>query len=113
MVYRAPYPQSTTSTTTLELVATIPWGGATGGDVSYDGSLIIVRGYSSASVWRWPAGTALWEAFAQSPCDVPLRSERQGEAIGWDPEGLGYYTVSEDESSNAQIPIWYFARDAY
>ena len=83
--------------------------------MSPDGSLIVIRRYTGsspeASVWQRPVDGNLWDAFAGDRCDVDLRSERQGEAICWDPDGRGLYTVSEDESQNAEIPIWYYPRN--
>lgn len=121
-IYRAAYPQSTSSTIVMERVVDLPsefdgtpgsWdGGPTGGEVSPDGSLIIIRQYSwknpAAAIWYRPAGTNLWDAFAGDRCDVSLQSDGAGEAICWDPDGLGFYTT-QDERNNA--PIWYFERN--
>lgn len=114
LVYRAPFPHSTSGTTTLQYVASLDWGGAVGGDVSPDGQLILVRRYSgnvpAASIWTRPTGGTLWSAFGRPRCDVNLASEPQGEAIAWDADGRGYFTVSENQTPGAQIPIWYFPR---
>ncbi len=110
-VYRAAYPHSTTGPNVLEWVATLPWSGATGGDISPDGSLIIVRRYgTAAAVWGRPMGTTVADAFNDSACNVSLVSEPQGEAVCWDADGHAYLTVSENSSPGALIPIWFFAR---
>jgi hypothetical protein len=106
-VYRAAYPQSTSGKTTLEYVAKLPWGTATGGDISPDGQMIIVRNYFSASVWLRPPNGPLWRAFDNSECEVPLIVESQGEAICFDANGAGYYTTSEHKHQ----PIYYFPMD--
>lgn len=106
-VYRAAYPQSTTQTTTLEQVATLPLSMAVGGDISSLGDMIIVRGYNNALIWLRPEGTNLPDAFSGPACNVPLVLERQGEAICFDAAGCGYYTISEGWHQ----PIYYFARD--
>jgi hypothetical protein len=107
-VYRAAYPQSATAAkTTLERVATLPWGMATGGDISPDGQLIIVRNYLTASVWLRPKDGRLWRAFDKNECKVPLIVEPQGEAICFDANGAGYYTTSECKHQ----PIYYFPRN--
>jgi hypothetical protein len=106
-VYRAAYPQSTTEKTTLEYVAKLSWGMATGGDISPDGQLIIIRGYFGASVWVRPKDGPLWEAFKSEECEVPIIIESQGEAICFDANGTGYYTTSE----NKRQPIYYFPRE--
>ena len=112
-VYRAQYPQSTTTTTTMEHVCNLPspWDETSGGDISLDGSMIIVRDDDDhASIWLRPAGTNLWEAFSGTECSVelPSPSEINGEAICFDAEGEGYYTTTERESG-PKPPIYYFA----
>ena len=104
-VYRAPYPQSTTQATPMEQVAVMPWGFAVGGDVSPDGRRVIVRGMFNASIWDRPAGEPLWHAFAGSTMQVPVASEPQGEAICFDSQGQGYYTISEMRNPT----LYYFA----
>lgn len=113
-VYRAAYPQSTTSTITLEYVGELPWGsvsgtaGATGGDISADGSAVIVRRYSlfapAATLWRRGVGMSIGDVFATVGCDVDMPLEVQGESVAFAPNGLGYYTLGEGASQ----PIWWF-----
>jgi len=103
-VYRAAYPQLITGKTTLEYVARMPWGTATGGDISGDGRMIIIRNYFAASVWLRPKDGPLWRAFGNNECKVPLIVEPQGEAICFDANGAGYYTTSE----HRRQPIYYF-----
>jgi hypothetical protein len=104
-VYRAGYPQSTTQTTQMDAVTVLPWGFATGGDVSPDGSRVIVRGMFNASMWVRPAGEPLWRAFTGKQTPLPLVAEPQGEGICFDSDGLGYFTISE----MAHPPLHYFA----
>lgn len=103
-VYRAAYPQSTTAKTTLEYVAKLSWGTATGGDISPDGQMIIVRDYFAASLWRRSKDAPLWRAFEGNECSIPLIFEQQGEAICFDANGSGYFTTSEHKHQ----PIYYF-----
>jgi hypothetical protein len=108
-VYRAPFPQSTSSTTTLQEVATFSdpdW--FTAADISPGGNEIIIRSYatSSGSLYVRPSGGSIADAFSTAPIAIPLRSEGQGEAIGFDPNGWGYYTTSEGSNQ----PIYYFDR---
>jgi hypothetical protein len=105
-VYVAPYPQPTTSPATMQLKGELPWGWTTGGGVSPSGAEVIVRGYSSASIWQRPEGGALWEAFLETECPVSLMPEPQGEAIGFAADGDAYYTISESLFQ----PIYYFER---
>ena len=90
----------------MKLVATLPWGFAVGGDVSPDGQWVIVRGPFNALLWRRPEGQELWRAFATEGFKLALVRERQGEAICFDGDGRGCFTIGEQ----THPPIYYFAR---
>lgn len=69
---------------------------ATGGDVSSDGTRIVIRDYSpTALVWNrdgyLPLEVALFE---DEPCEIDIENEPQGEAIAFTADG-GIVTVSE------------------
>lgn len=70
-------------------------GLVTGGAVSRDGTLVALRTYLAARVWRRDPSRPLAEAFRGPDCDLPLVLERQGEAITFAADDRGYYTVSE------------------
>ena len=88
-------------------VAKLPWAGVTGGDVSQDGTRIIVRGYFSATVWKREDGLPLPAIFSEDGCPLPLRVEPQGEAMAFSPDGHFYYTLSEGVNQ----PIYRFRLD--
>lgn len=104
-VYRAPYPQSTKKRTVMNLVATLPWGFAVGGDISPDGKFVIIRGLFNASMWVRPKGKELWRAFGTKHFRLELMQEPQGEGICFDADGRGYFTIGEMQHP----PIYYFA----
>ncbi len=104
-VYQAAYPQSTTQPTELKQVASLPWGFAVAGDVSPDGRRVIVRSMFGASLWVRPAGEPLWQAFSGKQVRLPLLHEEQGEAISFDAQGEGYFTIGEMQHP----PLHYFA----
>ena len=90
---------------TARLVRTIDLGVgglATGGDITPDGGVIAIRTYGDVRLWTRPAGSSVEEALAGGPCRGPLAVEPQGEAIGFAPGGLGYYTISE----GAEPPLY-------
>lgn len=103
-VYRAAWAQSTTRPTRMERVATLPWGFAVAGDVSPDGSRVIIRGMFNASLWVRPPGMPLWHAFSGQQMRLPLMEEPQGEGICFDARGAGYFTIGE----GACPPLHYF-----
>ena len=79
----------------MEAVARIPFALATGGDVSSDGTQVLVRGYWSVMLWSRSARQPLWTAFHESGCALPFAIEPQGEAIAFLPCGTAYITLSE------------------
>ena len=105
-VYRARCPQSASQQITLERVCLLPMGLATAGDVSPDGRQVVVRSMGQAMLWRRDPDQSLWTAFQGKAWTLPLAGEPQGEAIGFDPHGRGYYTTSEGRTP----VIYYFAQ---
>jgi hypothetical protein len=104
-IYHAASAKLTKEAARLSQVAVLPWAMAVGGDISPDGNCIIVRSLSHASVWIRPNGKPLWQAFSQRSNDIKLMPEPQGEAICFDADGRGFFTVSE----KAHQPIYYYA----
>ena len=104
-VYRAPYPQPTTDTVILQPVATLDLQGAafskakmvTAGDISISGLEILIKTYTTIYYWRRVPAQNLWQAFDNKPVKVPYINEPQGEAIAFASDGMGYYTMSEED----------------
>jgi hypothetical protein len=67
----------------------------TGGDVTQDGSIIILRGYFTAYGYPRPEQGEFSGVFDASPCRMPLSFEELGEALGISPSGTVVYTASE------------------
>lgn len=84
--------------TMLEPAATIrlpPGTLVTGADVTPDGSVVALRSYGAVDLYRRKTDEPLWSAFETPPCAGPVPDERQGEAVGFAPDGGSYLTVSE------------------
>jgi hypothetical protein len=105
-LYCAPYPQSTEGATPLQFKATLGIGYAVGGDMSSDGRFAVVRSAFGGVVYERATNKKVWEAFKKKPVGIPVKSEPQGEAIAFDIEGRGYYTISEGKKQ----PIYYYER---
>ena len=93
-LYRSSFPQSTTEINVLEFVADLADGREVlGGDISPDGDEILVRYRFAASLWQRPPGTDMAEAVGSER--FLIRRLRDGEAIGFDARGAGFFTVNE------------------
>jgi hypothetical protein len=95
-IYVARYPQSITTATTLTPVVELYFNKATGGDISADGTEILLR--SNQLIWHWKltAGTSVSTGLLTTPQIAPYaNNEPQGEGIGFAADGSGYYTNTE------------------
>lgn len=91
-------------TYTLQRVKTLKLpAGATAADISADGSAIAIKGYQYALLWQRPPGASVTAALDTPACTIP---PAPGEAIGFAPDGSGYFTVAEGTAQ----PFYWFAR---
>jgi len=107
-VFRASGELSPDSETVLDEIAGFRLGifqPITAGDIGRAGDRVALRTYSDVLLWRRMPDQGLAEMFGAAPCRAPLAVEPQGEAIGFDHEGSGYYTVSE----GTRPPLHYYA----
>jgi hypothetical protein len=103
-LYRAAWPQQTKGATTMEYLGKVEIQKPTGGDVSPDGSEILIRANFGIRLWKRDKGMTIYETLRRPYTEVPLYLELQGEAVCWDANGTGYFTVSE----GGYQPIYYF-----
>lgn len=68
---------------------------AVGGDISQDGSQILIKNYFAVYYWERKKGETIGEALNKEPRQLPYVPEPQGEAIGFNPTGSAYFTISE------------------
>ncbi len=95
-IYVARYPQSTSSATVMAPVIQLYFNKATGGDISPDGSEILLRSNQLIWYWKLPAGTSISAGLLTNPQVAPYaNNEPQGEGIGFASDGSGYYTDTE------------------
>jgi len=106
-VYRATAAQLVSgATVVMSYVGQVSVDTSTGGDISATGADIAIRGYGLARLWTRAAGQSVADALTGTPIAIPLVSEPQGEALGFDAIGSGYFTLSEGHSQ----PLYYFTR---
>lgn len=95
-IYVARYPQSTTSATTMTPVVQLYFNKATGGDISSDGTEILLRSNELVWYWKLQPGTSIQAGLLLQPQVAPYAdNEPQGEGIGFAADGSGYYTDTE------------------
>lgn len=107
-IYRAPkQAMDTNNVVQLEFLGYVPLRNAAGGDISADGSEIIIRRKNRADIWSRRPNQTVDQALrrpGRRTSIVGEPDEPNGEAITFDPLGLGYYSSSESfyrpESTN-------------
>ncbi len=90
----------------LELVSTLALDAeVSGGDISWDGRVIALRGYRTVWMWNRPTGASVADALNSAPCTALSPQEQQGEAVAFDSD-LAYWTVSEGRNPTVhEIPV--------
>jgi len=72
-----------------------PFKYITAGDISKDGTKILLKSYGKVYFWLRKEKEPVWETMKRKPEELPYDIQRQGEAIGFTPDAEGYYTTSE------------------
>ena len=115
-IYTAPKALlDTTTNITLTFVRTLIFDVPSGADISPLGDEILVRQEDFADLWPRTNGQSISSAFSNPSNSIPVTgtpAEPNGEAIGFDYYGSGYFTLSDSESSGVQ-PLRYFARTSF
>ena len=109
------------STVTMQFVRTVPFNLASGGDISADGTQIVLRREDFAMSWVRTTNQTVGAALAAAGVSIPVigpPDEPNGEAIALLPDGTGYVTIGEGgdpvlyvfkaqcPSAPAPLPAW-------
>lgn len=105
--YKLKYPYSLTSINTFELLLTIPVKKVTAGDISSDGTCLILKNYRRIFQWKRELGITIDSMLKSKPTELPYLIEQQGEGLCWSVNGKSYFTISELESGTKQFLIKY------
>lgn len=110
-VYRLPYPQNTASVNTAEYMGTIKYFLVVSGDVSPDGSEILLKSYNAVYYWKRKSGETLYQVLSRDhDLSAPYIIEPQGESVCWDTQARGYYTLSEKGNGQKIPPLYYYRK---
>ncbi|WP_428665317.1 PE-PGRS family protein [Runella sp.] len=110
-LYRLAYPQSTTEVITAEKLGEMTIGSdLTGGSISTTGKEIIVRGYTGIHYWKRATTEKVGDVLLRAPAkSLPYIFEPQGEAVCFDKDGKGYFTLSERRNVPS-VNLYFYAR---
>jgi hypothetical protein len=85
----------------LEVLADVEAELVSAGDISSDGSRVLLRNEEQGWLWERAADEPLADALQRPPVVVPVRGDKQGnngESVAFGPAGKSYYTVSEGKN---------------
>jgi len=106
IIYALPGDLDWTQTQEARYIGEFRFTRAVGGNVSIDGSQVLVKTYDFIMYWKRDLEKPLWKTLQSQPMLAPYNPvEPQGEAISFDLEGRAYYTLSE--YSNSITPVLY------
>lgn len=110
-IYRLAYPQSVNDVTVAEKIGTVPGVAlATAGSISKDGGEIVVRTYLAVYYWKRNNGETVAQTLVKSANKtLTVALEPQGEAICFENESKGFYTLSE-KGSAASVSLNFYKR---
>lgn len=93
-VYEISYPYADTIVAPSAL--RLPLRYITAGDISRDGSEILLKSYTAIYYWKRAPGQSVLDALRAAPLELTYAHEPQGEALAWAIDGSGFYTLSEN-----------------
>ena len=120
-IYSIPFPQDTDTILTANLImtkdfypndnfATSQW--IVGGDISHDGKEILVKSYTDIFYFSRTSNQSFYDALNNEEIKFPYITEPQGEAICWDANISGYYTLSEEaDDANQPSHLYFYQKD--
>jgi len=109
VVYKASCPKSQMQPISMSRLFVLPFKDITSAALSPDGREILVRTYGKLFYYKRRGGETIAETLKRPPAMVPVAKEQQGEAVGWEPNGDGYFTTSEELDGYPQT-IFYYRR---
>ncbi len=79
---------------------------STGGDISPDGTRMVVRTYQQAYEWRIPKGKQPEDVVGAPPTAYPLALDAQGEAICYGSNSRAWLTATEQLPAPVRMYTW-------
>lgn len=97
-------------TVILEKQSTLPLTQIVAGDISADGSEILLKNYDFIYYFHRKPGQSVIDALQQIPVKLPYTREPQGESICFGIDGKAFYTVSEETAFKIKPVLYCYVR---
>lgn len=109
-LFKLAYSQRISDTLTASLMAELPFTGAVGAALSSDGREIIIKTYTALYYWKREQGEAIQSMLQKSPVTLSYNIEPQGEAICFNTQNSGFYTLSERPAQVNAVELNFYKR---
>jgi len=108
-LFRLKYPYSTIGMNTVEEVGTLPYNYAVSAAISPNGSELVIKTYENIYAYPRAAGETIVQTLGKKYSSLPYHVEPQGEAIVFDNNDSGYYTLSEKGLATS-VKLYFYKR---
>jgi hypothetical protein len=118
-VYLLAYPQSTTNITTATFITELSFGGEFGGvpsgataaDISAKNDEILIKNYFQVFYWKLKTNETIKQAISRSYDKLlPYIPNPQEEAICWETNATGYYTLAEGTQASNVVQLYFYKK---
>ena len=97
---------------TLNRIAELPFTFATASAIDQTGTQLLVKNITHIFYWQRIRSESWKQVLQRKPAILPYQVEPQGEAIAFDSNGTGFYTISE-RPFGLKSYLYFFERNQY
>jgi hypothetical protein len=108
-LFRLKYPYSTVAMNKVEEVGALPYNYAVSAALSPNGNELVVKTYEAIYEYSRAAGETIEQTLSKKYISLPYQAEPQGEAIVFDNNDSGYYTLSE-KGLASYVKLYFYKR---
>jgi hypothetical protein len=94
-IYKLAYPQSLSSMNEAVYIADLPYSGVVSAAISPDAREIILKTYTTLFYYSGSKSESVSATLAKTPAHLDYQLEMQGEAVVFNVDNKGFYTLSE------------------
>ena len=109
-IYQLKYPHAIGDTLTAVQVGSLPLTQIVAGNISVDGTEILMKNYNHIYYWKNASYKPVLELLKEIPQEIPYEAEPQGESIAWAIDKSGFYTISEKNKEKKSYLYFYQRR---
>jgi hypothetical protein len=106
-LYKVYAPTMLTDTLQAEFKTKLPFNKIVAASISPDGTEVLMKNYDHLYYWKRSDQEMIPQLLQRKPIELNYVQEAQGEAIAWNLDGTGFYTLSETVKNHKGNLIYY------